>query len=255
MNNTEIGIILPDCKEKPADFYASGKKYPVLWLLHGTFGDYSDWIRKSNIELYACEREVIVVMPSAMNSDYVNWPDFGTGYNMWDCLTDELMPMVYNWLPASAKPEDNFIAGLSMGGEGAIKYAVGHPDKFAGCAVLSAAPVEYRRYLAAGEGPFGGDRWEHQLRNAGGAEGLLASPNHVWEKLPGMIDTLPKLYCACGKDDFLYPIYTDFKAYAEKIGLHATFEEFDGFKHEWRFWDMTIERALNCFGLKPVADQ
>ena len=83
-NNTEVSIILPNLpgKETPKDFYGSGKKYPVLWLLHGTFGDHSDWVRKSNIELYACERNVIVVMPSGMNADYANWPTFSTGYNM-----------------------------------------------------------------------------------------------------------------------------------------------------------------------------
>ncbi len=53
--NTDVNIILPDKpREKtPAQFYGSGAKYKVLWLLHGTFGDYTDWIRKSNIELYA----------------------------------------------------------------------------------------------------------------------------------------------------------------------------------------------------------
>ena len=52
-NNHTVGIILPDKprSQTPAEFYGNGKKYKVLWLLHGTFGDYSDWIRKSNIEL------------------------------------------------------------------------------------------------------------------------------------------------------------------------------------------------------------
>ena len=66
-NNTDVNIIVPDKKRgvSPAEFYGSGKKYKVLWLLHGTFGDYTDWLRKSNIELYACEKNLIVVMPSA----------------------------------------------------------------------------------------------------------------------------------------------------------------------------------------------
>ena len=67
--NTEITVILPDkpWKESPAEFYGSGKKYKVLWLLHGTFGDHTDWLRKSNIELYACEKDLIVVCPNGMN--------------------------------------------------------------------------------------------------------------------------------------------------------------------------------------------
>ena len=115
----------------PAEFYGSGKKYKVLWLLHGTFGDHTDWIRKSNIELYACEKDLIVVMPSALNSNYAEWAKFSIGFDMYHYLTEELMPLVYNWFPASDKREDNFIAGLSMGGRGTLVYALNHPEKFA----------------------------------------------------------------------------------------------------------------------------
>ena len=60
------------------------------------------------------------------------------GYDMFDYLTEELMPLIYGWLPVSDKREDNFISGLSMGGGGALKYAVNHPEKFAAAAILSA---------------------------------------------------------------------------------------------------------------------
>ena len=67
-NNNEISIILPDKPRnlEPAEFYGSGAKYKVLWLLHGTYGDHTDWLRKSSIELYACEKNLAVVMPSAL---------------------------------------------------------------------------------------------------------------------------------------------------------------------------------------------
>ena len=138
-NNHEISIILPDMPrdKTPAEFYGSGKKYKVLWLLHGTFGDHTDWIRKSNIELYACEKDLIVVMPSALNSNYAEWAKFSIGFDMYHYLTEELMPLVYNWFPASDKREDNFIAGLSMGGRGTLVYALNHPEKFAAAANFS----------------------------------------------------------------------------------------------------------------------
>ena len=80
--NTTVSIILPDKTRDvtPQSFYGSGNKYPVLWLLHGTFGDHSDWVRKSMIELYAREQDLVVVMPSALNSDYSNWDDCMMGY-------------------------------------------------------------------------------------------------------------------------------------------------------------------------------
>lgn len=177
--NTDVNILLPDLPrgQSPAEFYASGKKYPVLWLLHGTYGDYTDWLRKSNVELYACEKELIVVMPSALNTDYANWPGFGLGYQAADYLTEELMPLVYGWLPASPKREDNFIAGLSMGGRGAIQYAYRHPEKFAAVYSMSCVPQDIRTQL---EDPFWASRNQNRLTNAGGLEGYLASP-----KTPG----------------------------------------------------------------------
>ena len=102
---TTISVILPDFLKyspytfmsqpaQPArEFYESDRKYKVLWLLHGTFGDHSDWLRRSNIELYACEKDLIVVMPSALNSDYSNWDNCMVGYSAFDYLVEELMPL------------------------------------------------------------------------------------------------------------------------------------------------------------------
>ena len=257
-NNTDVNISRPDKPrdKTPEQFSGSGKKYKVLWLLHGTFGDYTDWIRKSNIELYACERDLIVVMPSGLNADYVHWPDFALGYNTWDYLFGELMPLVHHWLPASDKREDNFIAGLSMGGNGTLQYAAGHPEKFGGAAILSCAPRDLHQLAKDLEDPEFAKvnyRLVNGIRNAGGMEGYLNSPINVWDRLPELIeqDALPPLYFCCGKNDFLYDRYQAFKEYAQKLGLKATFEEFDGFTHEWRFWDLTIQKALTFFGLDP----
>ena len=248
-NNHEISIILPDMPrdKTPAEFYGSGKKYKVLWLLHGTFGDHSDWIRKSNIELYACEKDLIVVMPSGLNANYANWEHFSIGYNMYDYLTEELMPLIYNWFPASDKREDNFIAGLSMGGSGTLVYALNHPEKFAAAAVLSCCPFR----VGYDSGDTLGDRTRGMIENRGGLEAYLNSYENTW----GILDkhakdpALPRFYFAVGKDDFLYESYNIFKKHAAEIGFDAKFEEFDGYKHEWRFWNMTIQRALTFFGL------
>lgn len=255
-NNSTVSIILPDLPHKmePRDFYGSGKKYKVLWLLHGTFGDHSDWIRKSNIELYACEQDLIVVMPSGLNADYVNWPTFATGFNMYDFLFDELMPLVYNWFPASDKREDNFIAGLSMGGAGACVYALNHPEKFAGAAVLSAYPWDMEQRVNVDPSDPGYLRRHNSVNNAGGMEAYLASYQNTRRILTEKVaagEDLPKLYFCCGEDDFLYDGYMEFKAYAQSIGLKAKFEEEAGYTHEWRFWDKYIQRALAYFGFTP----
>ena len=259
--STDVNILLPDCArgQDPCGFYGSGKRYPVLWLLHGTFGDYSDWLRKTNVELYASEKNLIVVMPTAQNTDYANWPGFGTGYQVFDYLTEELMPLVYGWFPASEKREDNFIAGLSMGGRGAIAYAWAYPEKFSVLYSMSCVPQDMR--LAAAELESGEpapnpwaqldrDRNRARLLNAGGLEGYLASPQNTWDKareVAGRTD-MPKMIFSCGTSDFvMYRHFQTFRRYAEEIGLEAEFHEVEGYNHEWRFWEREIQRAIDIF--------
>ncbi|MGI6004404.1 MAG: alpha/beta hydrolase [Christensenellales bacterium] len=249
-NNHTISVIMPDKPRDtgpPSDFYGSGRRYRVLWLLHGTYGDHSDWLRKTKIELYARERDLVVVMPSALNSNYANWPDFSIGYNMYDYFTRELMPLIYGWLPVSDRREDNFIAGLSMGGRGALVYALNHPELFSAAAVLSACPrnVDWLRE----NNPDMYRRTLGSIENQGGLESYLSSYENTWRIIREKAHTgeLPRLYFASGTDDYLYPDYCYFKAYAEQIALDATFEEEDGYGHEWRFWDLFIQRALAFF--------
>lgn len=256
--NTQITIVLPDKPRsiKANDFYGSGHKYKVLWLLHGTYGDSTDWIRKTNIELYAAERNLVVVMPSALNSNYSNWDDSMLGFSMYDFLTEELMPLVYGWLPVSDKREDNFIAGLSMGGRGTIKYAVNHPEKFAGAAVLSAIPMNLEEMRPGHPcmmlDPEDG-RTRTTLLNAGGLEAFKASNENVWRIIDEKVKTgeLPKLMFACGHNDvILWPLYQQFREHAKEIGLDAYFFDRPGYRHEWRFWDLAIQEALDFFGIE-----
>lgn len=259
-NNHHIMVILPDKKRElsPTQFYRSGKKYKVLWLLHGTFGDCTDWVRKTNIEMYACEKDLVVVMPSALNSNYSNWDNCMMGYKMYDYLTEELMPLIYGWFPVSDKREDNFIAGLSMGGRGTIKYAVNHPEKFAAAAVLSAAPVDFHLMrpghecmLMDTEFP----RTKLSIENAGGFDAYVNSCENVWDIIGKLAGTgrLPRLMFACGENDtLLYQNYLTFQKYCKELNLDAEWFHLPGYRHEWRFWDLAIQHALSFFGLDDV---
>ena len=256
-NNHEVYVILPDKPHEasPEAFYGSGKKYKVLWLLHGTYGDQTDWVRKSNIELYAAEKNLAVVMPPALNSNYSNWEQTMLGFRMFDYLTEELMPMVYGWLPISDKREDNFIAGLSMGGRGTIKYAVNHPERFAAAAVLSAAPVDMAEMRPGGpayqldtEAP----RMKNTLLNAGGIDAFRNSNENVLPVIDRLAHTgkLPRLMFACGEaDSMVYEAFRKFRAHCADIGLDAHWYTLPGYGHEWRFWDLAIQEALRFFGL------
>lgn len=253
---TDVTVILPDKPRDltPREFYRSGKKYKVLWLLHGTSGDHMDWVRRTNIELYVEGLELAVVMPSALNSNYSNWKDFMLGYNMYDYLTEELMPLVYGWLPVSERREDNFIAGLSMGGRGAVKYAVNHPEKFAAAAVLSATPMDLKA-MSHGNPCLMLDLDDARVRttllNAGGLDAFVHSEENVWEIINQKAGTgqLPRLFFACGEDDaVIYGLFQSFREHAREIGLDAEFFSGPGYRHEWPFWDLGIQKALRFFG-------
>jgi S-formylglutathione hydrolase FrmB len=248
--STEISVILPD-KPRGVDsgtFYKEQAKYKVLWLLHGSFGDNTDWVRKTLIEQYACEKEMAVVMPSALNSSYVNWNGFMKGYAMRDYFFRELLPMVYAWFPVSEKREDSFIAGLSMGGNGALLYALDHPEKFAAAAVFSTAPVDLGHKRAGKENEWNATV-KNRVANVGGFEQYFASEDNTWKRLFEMKDpaALPRMYYACGTQDNCYREFLDFQAEAEKRNLPIQFESFEGYAHEWRFWDLVIQKALMFF--------
>ncbi len=248
--NETVGIIMPNKPRTvdPGDFYKREQKYKVLWLLHGGLGDYSNWVRYSNIELYACENDLVVVMPSAMNSQYSNWDNFAIGYDMYRYLLEELMPMVYGWLPVSDRREDNFIAGLSMGGAGALKYALNNPEKFAGAAVLSWAPYDIPKDPAFEE-PV--SAWVGNLTAAqGGLEKLEQSIDNTWRlTLEKAGSDLPKLYFSIGEEDDIYPRFCRYQQAAQKAGLDACFCTVPGYDHEWRFWDLEIQKVLLHFGI------
>ena len=265
--NTEITVVLPDKPwgAEPANFYGNGKKYPVLWLLHGTFGDHTDWLRKSNIEMYACERDCIVVMMSALNTVYDNWPDFCMGFDNFKYITEELMPLIHNWFPASDKREDNFIAGLSMGGRGTMKLSLERPDLFGGAASLSSVPTDLDGDAEAlkklfdtpkaeltGADFMKGRTW-NDMHRSGSVEAYLNGRDNTWRHLKDRQDDgtiVPKYFFSMGTEDpsYLNGNYQKFMDYAKSLGVNAVFTEGPG-RHEWRVWDRDIQLARDYFGI------
>ena len=137
---TEAYVVLPQ-KDTAGEIgiaqNASDKKYPVLYLLHGLSDDHSIWLRRTSIERYATEYGICVVMPCGHRSFYT---DMKYGIDFFRHTADELPQIVHEFFPGiSTKPEDTFVAGLSMGGFGAFKLGILRPDKFAAVASLSGA--------------------------------------------------------------------------------------------------------------------
>lgn len=145
-STVDLTVIMPNpyVGHSPKRFYTSGKKFPVLWLLHGGKETLNDWVTYSYIPRLAIFKNVIIVAPSAPNSDFINQPLVGEGFNFSDCLYEELMPWIHNWFPASDKPKDNFLVGSSMGCEAVWRHGIAKPELFGCIAPLGSIPKDYR---------------------------------------------------------------------------------------------------------------
>ena len=235
---------------------AAQGKYKTMYLLHGMSDDQTIWQRRTSIERYVSSLGIAVVMPTTHLGFYT---DTTYGMRYWTFLSQELPGICREFFPQmSGKREDTLAAGLSMGGRGAVKYAANRPELFAGAAVLSAVPVDFALMKPGDPNPFldpENPRTSLSIRNAGGLEKYIASEENVWDILDkkAPLGVLPRLFFACGQEDvLLYRQYTAFQKHCLEIGLDADWFSLPGYAHEWRFWDIAIQKALDLFGILPV---
>lgn len=249
--NTDICVFVPTpnsdeiLNHKKSDYFKDGAKFQTLYLLHGAYGDYTDWFRLTGIERYAQEHKLAVVMPSASNSFYQNMYK-GSAYLTY--LLEEISEFVTKLFPLSKKRENTFVAGLSMGGYGALRLAFQKPEQFAACATLSGAVdiAAVKRDTDKGtiDGPF---CWNAIFENTE-PEGTQADIFELIKRDKEAGLPLPKVFQSCGTEDFIYPINVEGKKAFEKAGIDLTYEEHPGI-HDWDYWDTHIRRVLDWLPL------
>ncbi|MFC0470652.1 alpha/beta hydrolase family protein [Halalkalibacter kiskunsagensis] len=215
-------------------------KHQTLYLLHGLSDDDTIWTRRTSIERYVAPLGLAVVMPQVHHSFYT---DMVYGNKYWTFLTEELPSIARSFFPLSDAREDNFVAGLSMGGYGAFKWALNCPDQFSAAASLSGAVdivnrikhSDNDRVLRLVYGDEEISETEHDLLS-------LIEKTHINEQKP-------LLYQCCGTEDFLYEDNIRFKELCEKTKYHLT-TDFGPGEHEWGYWDKTIQDVLKWLPLK-----
>src|SRR5690554_2910509 len=235
--STSMTVILPE-------YITIGTRVPTLYLLHGYSDDDSIWPRRTSIERYVEDLGIAVVMPQVDRSFYA---DMVSGLNYWTFLSEELPEVARSMFPLSTEREDNFVAGLSMGGYGAFKWALRKPEFFAAAASLSGALVmgKERDHAIA-------DAVNEDLKLIWGGEGLAQTDNDIlWllERGAKSSETQPLLYQCCGTEDFLYKDNLIFRAACEKTNYSYTYEEGPGV-HDWAYWDMKIQDVLAWLPIK-----
>jgi putative tributyrin esterase len=223
--------------------YDPRMRYPVLYLLHGYSGGYDNWGSKTKIADYVRDVPMIVVMPDGENSWYVN---SATAPN--DRFEDYIVNDLPNYIQKaySIDTTKQGIAGLSMGGYGALVLALRHPTKYRFAGSLSGAIAFPRGMTDTTRQP------EHSL---------LPSLKHAFGEKPGASrstydlfllsrqtskDSMPYIYMAMGTQDAYRSFLPAHRALIDLFrgaGVPYEYHETPG-GHSWQYWDTEIQPLL-----------
>jgi len=254
---TNITVCLPslsfrDVMNKKTDFYVRGMKFQTLYLLHGGAGDDSDYVNFTNIVRYADDNRIAVVMPCDYNYFYTDDPK---GPRYWKYVSEELMGVCQTLFPLSDKPEDNFVAGLSMGGAGAMKMGLVNCERFAAVLCMSGTSINPDKIKE-----FPGPRARQDQADPdtmprihldaifGDLDHYKGSIHDMWQQARRNVEEgkkLPKFFLTVGDQDFAREHVEDACQLLTSLGYDTYFELVPGYAHEWSFWDLTLKKALD----------
>ncbi len=229
-----VEVILPEGKQGIGVDASGGCELPkVLYLLHGYSDDQTIWQRRTSVERYAARHNLAIIMPAVNHSFYCN-EQYGEKY--WDFVALELPAVMQRFFRLSDKPEDTFVAGLSMGGYGAMKLALNFPGRFGAAASFSGAldiATSSKRHK---------DNWK-RITGGKSIRGTDCDLFHLL-KQNAEAPSKPRLYVSCGTADFLFDHHNKFVPAARKAGWDVTAHEEPDAVHEWGFWDREIAKFI-----------
>jgi S-formylglutathione hydrolase FrmB len=241
--NLPLNIILPD-PGKIGSVPVSRRK--VLYLLHGLSDDASAWGRYTSIETLAAAYGLVVVMPSAGRSFYTDQPN---GQKYFTYLTEELPRYLADVFGLAPRQEDTLIAGNSMGGYGAIKAALLHPELYSAAASFSGVLAIAVLALLPDTDP----RKAEFALLFGGLDNLAGGAHDpaVWlERAAKDPSNMPRLFISVSRQEDIYPLSGMFFKACQSLGVQSEYHEEDG-AHDWFFWDGQIRLFLSSV-LGPV---
>ena len=249
MRTVTFNAIIPVDKFGPQAENAEQKPLKTLYLLHGIFGNYTDWVNGTRIQAWAEANDLAVIMPSGENRFYLDDEKSGELYG--EFIGKELVEFTRKLFPLSDKREDTFIAGLSMGGYGAIRNGLKYAENF-GCVIgLSAALVHDTWKDAYNSAPiftFRRNYYEAIFGEYDKVKGSDKDPKALLLKLKEEGRPVPKMYLCCGTEDGLVTANRDFRDFLNENGVDLTYVEGPG-KHDWVFWDTYIKKVLDWLPL------
>lgn len=233
----------------PTGFEKSEKKYPVVYLLHGLYGNYSNWDKSGGMKLVADELissgeacEMVIVMPNAGDSDVRNYQNGYFNVEDWpyeDFFYQEFLPEVEKKYRIIGDKEHRAIMGLSMGGGGSVVYSQRHPEMFSSCYAMSA-------WLDNKMGEVGGKNAKKDklyiVAKSVSDNSAVDFVEKADEETVKKLRTV-KWFIDCGDDDFLMDLsvllYQNMRAKKIKAELRIR----NGV-HNWEYWHTALRAAL-----------
>jgi putative tributyrin esterase len=246
-----LGREVPYCAILPANFAESPENFGVLYLLHGLFGRFDNWVTNTKIVEYAKDLPFLIICPEGSDSWYSD-NEKAPNHFYESYLFEELIPVVEQRFKVARNREARAIAGLSMGGYGAFKFAFRRPEMFCLAASMSGA------FHAAGifeneSNPDWSDLVPSILQTFGKKKGKVRARNDLFqiaEQFPApQIKNLPYFYFDCGTDDSFLTVNQRFAEVLTRRHLPHQFLEVAG-GHDWDYWNHRIKAVLPLIAAK-----
>jgi len=226
------------------DESAKTKRYPVLYLLHGLTGHYTNWFERTRLADYAAADQLIIVTPEGKDGWYTDSATIPNDkYESY--IIQELIPDVEKRFRVNSERGARAIAGLSMGGYGALKFGVKYPQQFVFVASMSGA-LDAASWTEADlkglafifrslQSVYGEPNSE--TRNANDLKKLYGSVT------PAQMTSLPFVYLDCGTEDVLLSTNRGFAEVLRGKKIPYEYRELPG-THSWKYWDAQVQEVL-----------
>lgn len=220
---------------------------PILYLLHGGWGDYKDWTERTNLQEIVKDLPIIIVMPDAGNSFYVN-SVANPEQRYTDYILDDLSDYVEKKYSVDSSRQG--IAGLSMGGYGAFYLSSLQPERFLLSASLSGAiAIPGRNYE-----PIDSSEMNPLIKMLIDVFGPPDSTTYKKLYPPDFAQNLnpeivPYYYFVHGVQDHFknfLPVHRELTEVLREKGIAYEYHEVQG-KHDWKFWGKHIPEVLELF--------
>lgn len=229
--------------------YEKDMKFKTVYLIHGGGDDDTLPFRYTNVERYAQKNNVMIVTPDIANSFGAD-TNYGVDYQTF--ITQELPVVVQTLFASSDKKEDNYIVGFAMGGNVALASALFCPERYSVCADISGG-IGYTLDTAQLVDELAGDHFRNNftLYNStfGEPEDLESSRHNLYKAALAFSNENKhkiKFYLFAGSEEgnIGKRVARDARLLRE-LDFDVTYSCFNGYKHDFVFWDMILAKLLN----------